>query len=204
MTSNRVPIHAPHSVAHWPRNGPQPKKNDSKSVLNAAAAQGSALATKLVVTVFNHPDHLRVDRWDLFDDRGRVTVRLPSPRDLVNECRDRWLTVSLLQDPEIPELVKKAHNGCYHVFDHALLSDHRRVHGRLSVNSGQDGKCGAGLRAAAVSKNMWSGSLESSSCSCLGGGSGGPPMQNLCRSGRTSCVERSVSSCVPSEHRGQG
>ena len=45
-------------------------QNDSKPVCNAAA-QGSAVATKLVVTVA---------RWNFFDNRGATIVRLPSPR----------------------------------------------------------------------------------------------------------------------------
>ena len=73
------------------------------------------MATKLVVTVFNHLDHLRVAMRDFFDDRGPATVRLPSPRGLVSECRDRWLIVTVQQHPLIPELVKPLRS--YHVIE---------------------------------------------------------------------------------------
>ena len=77
----------------------------------------SALAPKLVATVFNWPDHLRVAKWDFFDDRGAAIVRLPSPRNLVSECRE-----TLQRDPLISKFVKKAFDGSDHVLDHGLLS----------------------------------------------------------------------------------
>ena len=141
VTFHPVAIRDLNRVAHQPSNGPQPnKKNDSESV-NNAAVQGSALAPKLVVTVFNYLDHMRVARWDFFNDRGPAIVCLASTRDLASECRDRWLMVTLQQDSsDIQVRQENSRRFAITVLGHALLSDHRYGHERLIVNSVQDGK----------------------------------------------------------------
>ena len=79
ISSVAMAIHNPNSVAYKPSTGWQTRKKDeSESVFNPTA-EDSALAPKLVVSVCHHPDHLRVARWDLFDDCGPAVVRLPSP-----------------------------------------------------------------------------------------------------------------------------
>ena len=67
------------------------------SVFNAAA-QGSALALRRVVTVFHYPDHLRVAKRDLCP----AVVRLSSPCVRAVTDGSSWL---FQQDPLMPQLL---------------------------------------------------------------------------------------------------
>ena len=92
--------------------------------------QGSALSPMLEVTLFNCPDHLRVARWDFFDDRGPAIIRLPSTSGLASELAHRHSS---------PRSSRKLTTV-------AITCDHRHSHERVL-----DGYQRAGLRAVLTS-----------------------------------------------------
>ena len=86
-------------------------------------------------------------------------VRLPSPRDLVGERRDRSLVVVLQQDPVMSKLVKESYDSSDHVLDPTLVPDRRDAHERLRIANMQGNDHGIVLRAVQASsgpKNMGS------------------------------------------------
>ena len=82
-----------------------------------------------------------------------IEVRLPSPRDLVSERRDRSLDVALTQDPLMSQLVKESHDSWDHVLDQALVPDHRDAHERLRIANMQGNDQGTVLRAVQTSSD---------------------------------------------------
>ena len=135
-TSDPTLVHDPNSVAHQPSNCWQHRGRTSPSRSSMLLRKARHWHSSRSFPCVHHSNHLRVAEWDFLDDRGPTTVRMASPRDFVSECRDRRLSIAPQEDPLIPELFKKTHDGCCRVCDRALRC---RAHERLDVISVPDG-----------------------------------------------------------------
>ena len=135
-TSDPTLVHDPNSVAHQPSKCWQPRRRTTPSRSSMLLRKARHWHSSRSFPCVHHSNHLRVAEWDFLDDRGPTTVRMASPRDFVSECRDRRLSIAPQQDPLIPELFKKTHDGCCRVCDRALRC---RAHERLDVISVPDG-----------------------------------------------------------------
>ena len=127
--------------------GQQPrKKDDTKSVFNAAARGSVVWHPCWQLPCSTTPDHLRVGRWDFFDDCGPTIVRLLSPRDLVSRCREQMAHCRSSSRPsDAPASSRKLTTVEITCSIMPFCPPPRWAHERLDIHSMQDGEHGTGL-----------------------------------------------------------